>query len=111
MNPDIQERLQEEIDEAFDEAGGKFPDYNVIQSLPYLDQVIHETLRFYPPVGMNLRAVEKDYKLPDSNIFLKKGDGITYNARFFHFNPKYWSHPDEFYPEHFSKEEKAARNP
>ena len=111
INPEVQQRLQEEIDEAFDEAGGKFPDYNVIQSLPYLDQVIHETLRFYTPIGMNLRAVEKDYKLPDSNIFLKKGDGITYNARFFHFNPKYWSHPDEFYPEHFSKEEKAARNP
>merc|ERR1712078_84047 len=48
---EVQTRLQEEIDQAFEEAGGKFPDYNVIQSLPYLDMVIHETLRFYPPVG------------------------------------------------------------
>ena len=110
-NEEIQSRLQEEIDEAFEEAGGKFPDYSVIQSLPYLDMVIHETLRFYSPVGANLRNCEKDYKLPDSNIYLKKGDGLSYNARSLHRNPKYWSHPEEFYPEHFSKEEKANRNP
>ena len=30
--------------------------------------------------------------------------------RFFRL-PEHWSHPDEFYPEHFSKEEKANRNP
>ena len=110
-NEEIQTRLQEEIYEAFEEAGGKFPDYSVIQSLPYLDMVIHETLRFYSPVGANLRNCEKDYKLPDSNIYLKKGDGLSYNARSLHRNPKYWSHPEEFYPEHFSKEEKANRNP
>jgi len=110
-NEEVQGKLQEEIDEAFDEAGGKFPDYSVIQSLPYLDMVIHETLRFYTPIGANLRNAEKDYKLPDSNIVLKKGDGISYNARNLHSSPKYWSHPDEFYPEHFSKEEKANRNP
>merc|ERR1712110_1024200 len=65
----------------------------------------------YSPVGANFRNCEKDYKLPDSNIYLKKGDGLSYNARVLHTNPKYWSHPDEFYPEHFSKEEKANRNP
>jgi len=110
-NEEVQTRLQEEIDEAFEEAGGKFPDYSVIQSLPYLDMVIHETLRLYSPVGANLRNCNKDYKLPDSNIYLKKGDGLSYNARNLHRNPKYWSHPEEFYPEHFSKEEKANRNP
>ena len=26
-------------------------------------------------------------------------------------DPEHYSHPDEFYPEHFSKEEKAARHP
>ena len=108
---DIQSRLQEEIDEAFENAGGKFPDYNVIQSLPYLDMVLHETLRYHPPVGINFRAAEKDWRVPDSNIVLKKGDAIMYNARFLHRRPEHWSHPDEFYPEHFSKEEKSSRNP
>jgi len=110
-NPEVQARLQEEIDEAFEDADDQFPDYSVIQSLPYLDMVIHETLRYHPPIGMNWRHAMRDYKLPDSNIFLKKGDGISFNARFLHRLPEHWSHPDEFYPEHFSKEEKANRNP
>ena len=110
-HPEIQSRLQEEIDEAFEEAGDKFPDYNAIQSLPYLDMVLHETLRYHPPVGVNFRTAEKDWRVPDSNIVLKKGDAIMYNARYLHRKPENWSHPDEFYPEHFSKEEKSSRNP
>merc|ERR1711874_402960 len=110
-NQDIQEKLQEEIDQAFEEAGGKFPDYNVIQSLPYLDMVIFEALRFHSPVGVNLRTVEKDYQLADTGLFLKKGESLSFNAHHLHFLPEHWSHPDEFYPEHFNKEEKANRHP
>ena len=110
-NQEIQEKLQEEIDVAFDEAGGKFPDYNVIQSLPYLDMVLFECLRFHSPVGVNLRNVEKDYKLADTGLVLKKGESLSYNALHLHFLPEHWSHPEEFYPEHFSKEEKATRHP
>jgi len=109
-NPDIQSNLQEEIDQAFDDAGDKFPDYNTIMSLEYLDMVIHETLRYHPPVGMNFRNAEKDWKLPNSDIILKKGDAVCFNARYLHKKPDCWSHPNEFYPEHFSKEEKSTRN-
>merc|ERR1712209_294630 len=73
--------------------------------------VIQETLRYHPPAGFNMRTANKDYHLPDSNIILKKGDGVMFNARFLHRRPEHWSHPDEFYPEHFSKEEKSKRNP
>ena len=37
--PEIQTRLQKEIDEVYAEADGRFPDFNAIQNLPYLDQV------------------------------------------------------------------------
>lgn len=39
LNPDIQERLVEEIRENEDKNGGKF-DYNSVQSMTYLDMVI-----------------------------------------------------------------------
>ena len=45
-NPDIQEKLQEEIDQAFEDADNSFPDYNTIQNMPYLDMIINETLRY-----------------------------------------------------------------
>jgi len=110
-NPEIQKKLQEEIDEVFEESGGEFPDYNVIQNLPYLDMVIHETLRFHSPVGGNTRVATKDYNLPGTDITLKTEDMVSFNAQGLHFDPEYWTNPTEFYPEHFSKESKASRNP
>ena len=47
-NPEVQKRLQEEVDEAFAEAEGDFPEYSAVQELPYLDMVVHETLRLPP---------------------------------------------------------------
>ncbi len=38
-NPDIQTKLQEEIDELYESIGGKEPDYYDILKLEYLDQV------------------------------------------------------------------------
>jgi cytochrome P450 len=110
-NPEIQEKLQAEIDEAMEESDGELPDYNVIQSLPYLDMVVHETLRFHCPVGGNIRVVTQDYTIPDTDLVLRKDDMVSFSTRGLHFDPKHWTHPSEFYPEHFSKEEKAARNP
>merc|ERR1719462_790897 len=40
-NPEVQTKLQEEVDEAFADADGEFPDYSAIQALPYLDMVVH----------------------------------------------------------------------
>jgi cytochrome P450 len=39
------------------------PDYGVIQSLPYLDQVVQETLRLHAPLGTIIRSCTKDYVL------------------------------------------------
>ena len=111
-NTEMQKKLQNEIDEAFEAAGGEMPDYNVIQSLPYLEMVISETLRFHPPVGGNTRTVTKDsYTIPGTNITLKRNDLVSWNAHHLHRDPNHWEKPDEFYPEHFSKEAKANRNP
>ena len=43
-NPDIQKRLQEEIDDVIEQNGGDLPDYNQTQGMEYLDMVLHETL-------------------------------------------------------------------
>jgi len=110
-NPTVQEKLQEEVDEAFEMNDGELPDYNTIQNLPYLDMVIHETLRFFEPVGMNNRSCTEDYSLPGTDIVIRKDDLISFSITGIHHDPEYYSHPDEFYPEHFSKEEKASRSP
>merc|ERR550519_2697592 len=110
-HPEIQQKLQDEVDRAFEESDGKFPDYTKVQSLPYIDMVIHETLRMYPPAPITVRACTQDYTLPGTNITLKRNEGVSFNGGGLHKDPRYYSHPDEFYPEHFSKEEKATRSP
>ena len=47
-NPEVQAKLQEEVDRAFQEGAGEFFDYTVVQGLPYLDMMVHETLRLPP---------------------------------------------------------------
>ena len=111
QNPDIQQKLQAEVDQAFEDNNGEMPDYNVIQSLPYIDMVLHETLRKYNPVSLNTRSCTQDYRIPGTDITLKKDDLISFSPKGLHEDPEHFSHPEEFWPEHFSKEEKAARNP
>ena len=124
-NQDVQEKLQEEVDQAFVDCGGKFPDYNTIQNLPYVDMVIHETLRHFNTIGITMRACTKEYQLPGTDLVLKRNDLVSFIHPGIHKDPRYlysscpsqchhgryYSNPEEFYPEHFSKEEKANRSP
>jgi len=36
---------------------------------------------------------------------------LAFNAEHYHRDPKHWSHPDVFYPEHWTSEEKSKRSP
>lgn len=110
-HPDIQQKLQEEVDQAFEAADGEFPDYTTVQSLPYVDMVIHETLRLYSPAPLSMRTCTQDYILPGTDFTIKRNDTLSFCVEGFHTDPRYFSHPDQFYPEHFSKEEKSLRNP
>ena len=46
IHTDIQDKLQREVDEAFDENGGMMPGYSAIAEMEYLDMIIRETLRY-----------------------------------------------------------------
>ena len=65
----------------------------------------------YLPVGMNTRTCTQDYRIPSTTITVREGDLLTFSVAAFHQDPEHFFHPDDFYPEHFIKEEKAARSP
>ncbi len=108
-NPEVQSRLQEEIDEAFQDGEGL--DYGVVQGLEYLDMVIHETLRINPPVGANFRECTQDYRLPGTDLVITKGSEVHVPVMGIHLDEKIYPNPTKFDPERFSKEARAARHP
>jgi cytochrome P450 len=74
-------------------------EYHKINDLPYLDAVINEALRLYPPIWMFTRkALAQDtYK----NYIIPEGATIQIAPYLLHRHPKYWNQPNIFYPERF----------
>lgn len=48
-NPECQKKLQDEVDELNASLDGKRVNYEQIQSMKYMDQVVCEVLRKWPP--------------------------------------------------------------
>ena len=109
VNPDIQRRLQEEIDDLATSPDDV--DYHTVQEMPYLDMVAHETLRKYPIAPAMTRAAAEAYTLPGTQWTVPKGTIVVINAAGIQHDERYYPEPERFDPERFSKEEKAKRDP
>ncbi|XP_067009313.2 probable cytochrome P450 6a14 [Anabrus simplex] len=109
LNPDIQARLREEVDNTLEEYDGKIT-YDALQKMEYLDRVIAESLRKYPPVPNLLRKCSKEYTIPGTDVKIEK-DILTVTPVFaIHRDPKYYPDPDRFDPDRFTPENKAKRH-
>lgn len=78
INPDIQQKLYEEIVETNEQLGGKHITYDVLQKMKYLDQVFCETLRKWPFLPDFDRVCVKDYVYDDENgLKFNKEKGVA----------------------------------
>ncbi|TRY80431.1 hypothetical protein TCAL_15496, partial [Tigriopus californicus] len=109
-HPDVQERLYREIQGAIDEHGVQEMPYDRIQTLPYLDMVINETLRHYPLAIMERQCV-KDYKFPGYDFVVPEGMVVQVPSPAIMKDAKYFPDPLKFDPENFSEANKAKRSP
>ncbi|KAM3608839.1 uncharacterized protein V6R79_005584 [Siganus canaliculatus] len=107
LHPECQHKVQAEVDDLFTEH--ESPDYSNIQELKYLDMVISEALRLYPPGFRFTREISDDFMV--NGHFLPKGAMLEIPAGFLHHDPEYWPEPERFIPERFTPEEKARRHP
>jgi cytochrome P450 len=58
--PELQEKLRAELNSHFSDNDGRDPTWDELASssvFPYLDAVVHETLRLHPPVAETYRVV------------------------------------------------------
>ncbi|KAG4075135.1 hypothetical protein HA402_006152 [Bradysia odoriphaga] len=112
VNPDIQQKLYEEVRQAFESLNGERLTYDVLQKMKYMDACISEALRFWPPAAMTDRLCVKDYTYDDGLIDFKieKGQFLFIPIYGLHHDERYWKNPDVFDPERFSDENKHTIN-
>ncbi|XP_017770257.1 PREDICTED: cytochrome P450 9e2-like [Nicrophorus vespilloides] len=114
LNPDIQERVRNEI-ESVHRKYGKLT-YEAMKELKYLDMVLNETIRMWPIAFLLDRLCVKEYtiepKFPDEEaVHLKPGDVICFPVGGLHHDAKYFPNPSKFDPERFSDSNKGSIHP
>jgi len=114
VNPDVQAKLFNEIDEVLRTTKGELT-YDKLNGMQYLDAVINEALRLWPVAIVLDRMCVEDFELPpalpgDKPFLLKKGMNVWFPVYGLHRDPKYFEKPDEFYPERFLDENKRDIN-
>lgn len=96
QHPEVMRRLREELDVKL---GGRAPTADDLESLPYLEQVVNEILRVYPPIWGYTRDLVDDDEI--GGFHIPAGSSIFMSPYVTHRHPEFWSNPDAFDPENF----------
>lgn len=107
MNQHVQDKLREEIKQAVKSN----PDstlYDLAHSIEYLDCVISEAQRLYPPLAQLSRECAKDYDI--GGIHIPAGMEVIIPVYFLHRDPDVWPDPEKFDPERFRSPAKDTRH-
>eukprot|EP01088_Endostelium_zonatum_P015584 TRINITY_DN3898_c0_g1_i1.p1 TRINITY_DN3898_c0_g1~~TRINITY_DN3898_c0_g1_i1.p1 ORF type:complete len:495 (-),score=87.23 TRINITY_DN3898_c0_g1_i1:690-2174(-) len=101
QNPRV---LQEAKNHVAEELGDNKPSYeDCTKGLRYLEAIMNETLRLYPPVPIDSKTTVKDDVLP-SGARVTAGTIIIYHIWSLGRYEKYWKRAEEFWPERWLEE-------
>jgi cytochrome P450 len=103
-HPDVVARLCEEQDRVL---AGAAPTIDQLErEMPYLDMVLDEVLRLYPPAWIGPRRAVRDFEWGGYRV--PRGAYVNYCSWASHRLPEVFPDPEAFIPERFTRERKAA---
>ncbi|KAJ3640966.1 hypothetical protein Zmor_027498 [Zophobas morio] len=110
LNRDVQDRLRQELDSVKETIT-----YETLLGLKYLDMVVCESLRKWPPAIVTDRQVTKNFTIKpekpgEKEILLEKGLTCWIPIIGLHTDAKFYPNPEKFDPERFSEENKHKIN-
>ena len=92
--PQVRIKLQDEIRSVL---AGRVPTLDDLARLPYLDWVLNESMRLYPPAWLQLRFVAKESEL--GGVRLPVGTMVILSQWVTHRLPDIWQDAEAFKPE------------
>jgi cytochrome P450 len=103
-HPEVTRRLHEEQDRVL---GGEGPTaIQLEKEMPYLEMVLDEVLRLYPPAWIGPRRAIAEFEFGGHTV--PKGAYVNYCSWASHRLPEVFPEPEAFIPERFTRERKAA---
>ena len=100
LNPTVQDKLIQEINNYYENN----PDsslYDAAENIEYVNMVLCESLRMYPPAPRTNRECKQTCAVADDFI-IEEGVDVSFPIFLLHRNPEYWPNPDKFDPERFN---------
>ncbi|XP_050311273.1 cytochrome P450 9e2-like [Anthonomus grandis grandis] len=115
VNPEIQEKLRKEIEKTLQENDGKI-DYEALIGMKYLDMVVTESLRKWPPIMATDRVCVKPFTITPTNtneipITVQPEQRILIPFQSIQRDPNHFPDPEKFDPERFSDLNKHTIHP
>ncbi len=104
QNPECERRFHEEIDR---ELQGRSPTYEDVPRLRYVEMVIAESMRLYPPAWAMGRYARNDFHLGE--FYLPAKTTVLISQFITHRDERFFPDPLRFDPERFTPEAKARR--
>lgn len=96
---EVATRLTSDIARQF---GTDVPDPAQLDHVPYLWQVLQESMRLFPPVWVMTRMVREDDEV--MGFHLPAGSMVVISPYFLHRHPDFWTQPEHFDPDRFDPE-------
>jgi cytochrome P450 len=103
--PEYQEKARAE---AVAQLKGRVADADDLDAMPFIEQVLEEAMRLYPPVGLLARTVLEEDEL--CGRIMRPNDTIFLPIWALHRHEMWWDRPNAFDPDRFSPSIHARRN-
>jgi cytochrome P450 len=104
--PDVEARLHEEVDRVL---GDRLPTLEDVSRLPFVEKVVTESMRLYPPAWIIGRRAIHDY--PVRNYLVPARGVVVMSPYLIHRNGGLFADPERFNPDRWTVEMKTSLPP
>nr|CAI5850562.1 unnamed protein product [Callosobruchus analis] len=107
-HPQVQSKLRAEVAEATRDGSGFT--YENIVGMKYMEMVVQEIMRMYPPLPFLDRECTKDYTIRGTNVTIHKGTQVYVPMLGFNYDKNIFPEPEKFIPERFASKSQYNQN-